>query len=460
MTYSRRTLLAASIAALLALPGGAAEAAGPKLSVTVERHAGAGFDSVSFFEISARPGRRTAAGRIVVANGDDQPVVVDLDPVDAQTATNLGSAYDVRALRSTGPTRWSRLSQKRLTIAPGRKAAFHVSVAVPERQRAGEYLSGVAIQARGQRESATGGRRVAIASAQRYVIGLQVNVPGRDRPALRLAGARVERLPAGVSFLVRMRNAGNVVLKDVRGRVAVSRDGRQVASQAIGPGTFVSGTAIDFPVAANRERPRAGTRYRVRATVRYRDRIATLDEVVTFGSRQAKRQREYGVATSDDGRPSGWPIPAGAGLLAPLALLLAARRRRLPASRRAGLRLMERELAAVEDAGHPLSVALIGPVPVERAQRRQLVRQIQERLRKSDTLCELRQGELALIAPDTGPLAAAALGDDLERLLAGGDSAIRVRTRTATTPAASELVDWLLGRSHVPGPARRPEVWA
>jgi hypothetical protein len=435
MTHLPRTLLTLLLVSLAALPAGAARAAAPELSVTTAQRAGAGLEPVSFFDITARPGRTTAAGRIVVANGDDRPVLVDIDRVDAQTATNLGSAYDVRTSGLTAATRWTRLSRSRLRLAPGARAAIDVSVELPAGQSPGDYLSGVAIEARGQRENPGAERRVAIVSAQRYVVGLQVGVPGPRTPALRLGEPRVERLPAGVTFLLPMRNAGNAILTGVRGRIEVIRDGRRVVSQPVGPGTFVTGTDIDFPVPATGETPPAGTRYRVTATVRYAGQVATLDDVVTFGAREAERQEQYGGPARPGGRSWLWPALAAAALLLAIALLLAARRRVRLKSRASGLRLIERELAALGTGDRPLSVAVIGPVPGDRAKRRRVAREIQGRMRPTDTLCELSDDELLLIARDTGERAALALSDDLERRLANGGPPIKVTARTATGPA-------------------------
>lgn len=106
------------------------------------------------------------------------------------------------------------------------------------------------------------------------------------------------------------------------------------------------------------------------------------------------------------------------------------------------MRLLERELATLDEGDRPLSIAVIGPLPTERGTRQRLARQIRERLRAADTLCRLSDDELLVIARDTGERAAAALAEELERHLTNGGAPIRVRTRTAlTTTTPAELVE-------------------
>ena len=425
----------------------AAPAAPPDLAVTVQQSGGGA--PGSYFVVGTAAGGRVPGGAVIVENDDERPVTVDVYPVAAVTAANLGSAYALRGERPGGPAAWTRASERRLSLAPGQSAVVQVGVDVPAGQADGEYLSGLAIEARGQAERPSDRGDVAIANAQRHVVGVQVNVGDARRPKLVFDGALVERQPAGVTFLIEMRNPGNVILQNVRGRVEVERDGRRVAAEPIGPGTFVSDTSIDFPVLARRENPPEGTEYRVRAVARYEGREIRLDEMVTFGTEAAERQERFGGRAVEDDFPWLWIVVAVLVALALLALALKLRRRGLP-SLPETLALIEYELAT----NRPLTLIAVGPLPGGRRERRQFEQTLFGRLRGADLVCEPEPGTLVVVAPDTGEHAAAALLEDAQRLTesSGGHAVARGRTTMQPVTAAELLAAVLI----VPALARAP----
>jgi hypothetical protein len=436
MTLRRAAVLTLAVAAL-AVAAPSAAASPPQLAVTaLDPDSGA---HVSYLVVGAEPGRRTAAGTIVVSNRDDRPVTIDVDPVSALTAANLGSAYALPGQPLEGSAAWTHASPGRLSLEAGESSEVAVAVEVPEGQADGEYLSGVAIEARGQRAGPHRAGEVAIASAQRYVVGVQTDVGASRVPALAFLGASVERQPAGVAFLVRMANRGSAILKDVHGAVRVERDGRRVAEQPIGPGTFVTGTSIAFPVPAPSENPAEGTEYEVRAVVHYMGRTARFDETVTFGTAAAERQERFGGRPVDHGLPWLW-IALGALLALALAAgvaLLVRRRGRAQLETRAGLAAMlEAELAAA--SGEPATVLAVGPLPDDPSLAGQLKVALRGRLRQSDMLLEPVPGTLVILAPRTGPSGAAALVEDAERLAGYVGGATTVRARTARAPVTAE----------------------
>jgi hypothetical protein len=436
LLVARRSAPLLAAVVLAALPG-TADAGVPKLSVRVDQ---AGDRPVSFFTVGGRPGRRSSAGRIVVTNRDRRPVVVDVDPVGAVTAANLGSAYRLRGTGGSGPARWTRLSARKLTIPAGGEAAVGVAVRVPRRVEPGEYLSGVGIEARGQREPPSGKSKVAVSSAQRYVIGLQVNLRGPRERLIRLTGARVEWQPSGLTFLVAARNPGNAILKEVEGQIRINReDGPRVLSEEVGPGTFVTGTRIEIPALARSEEPKTGAEYRVRAELRYRGGVAKLDEVVTFGKREAQVQESFGRSDAD-GLPWWLWALVSAGLAVALAAGARLARRRLgrPLRPEPAMELLRRELERTAESGQPVSVALVAPVPALASDRAVGAHRMRSRLRSSDRLADLGEAGLLVIAPETGARGAAGLAEDLERLLreAPGFGSARVGTATAEEPAS------------------------
>jgi hypothetical protein len=295
----RTTARIGAIALLVALLSVARAAAAPPPPMVVEVHLASG-GIASYFDLAARPGRAKVAGTLELRNRQDRTVRVALDRVDGLTASNLGSAYRPRRSKIHGPTGWVRLSSKRVTLGPHGKASVTVTVVPPARARPGEYLSGIGVQALGKVQTQTNGN-LAIASVQRYAIGIVVRLPGPRHPLIRFMGARVSREPAGVTFFTSARNRGNAILENVRGQVTITQGKRLVARTPVGPGTFVTRTSISFPLLVPNERPKEGTVYRVRAFLRYRGGIARLDTNVRFGHRSAQQQAEFGRAISHSG---------------------------------------------------------------------------------------------------------------------------------------------------------------
>lgn len=321
--------------------------AAPAPPMIVEVHPASG-EVKSYFDMTARPGRSAGAGTLELRNRLGRSVTVLLDPVDGLTASTLGSAYSVRGKAIRGSTRWTRLSDRRVVLAPKGTAEVDVSVRPPQDTKPGDYLSGIGVQALGSGREVRPKGNVAISSIQRYAIGVLTRLPGPRHPLIRFTGARVEREAAGVTFYLSARNPGNVILQDVKGRQTITQGKRVVARGAIGPGTFVTGTSIDYPVLTPGEHPREGAEYRVRAHLRYRGGIARLDTVVRFGHDSAVRQEELGGpdASSDDGGILGLLLAAAAGLALLCLLLFAWLRRR--SRKREQLRVLEQALA---DAG-------------------------------------------------------------------------------------------------------------
>jgi hypothetical protein len=294
---------------------------------------------VSYFKLSGRPGQKLMAGAITVTNDTSKRMRVVLDPVDAMTTSTLGSAYMLPGARKDGPTLWTRIARHQAVIGPGRQLVVTVAVAISRKAKPGDYLSGVSIEAPQASVTTSPAHRLSIASVERYAIGLEVSLPGRRHPRLRLLGAWAQREPDGLSFALLARNVGNVILKGVYGWARVTHDGRLVARVKIGPGTFVTNTAIMYPVRALREMPRQGAVYHVTALMRYQGGTARLSTNVTFGHRQAVAQAIYGgPAVPSAGSPPWWrwPLIAAVATISICGLdhLLLARRRRPKGARK------------------------------------------------------------------------------------------------------------------------------
>jgi hypothetical protein len=288
---------------------------------------------LSYFKLRAQPGALEHAGAIELRNPTGRPLRVVLAPVDSETLSTLGSAYAPPGSRPHGSALWLHLGLRAVALPPDTRVTVPISVLVPAGARPGDYLSGVSVEALDQAAQAVKRRGVSIASVDRYAIGIETSLPGSRRPEIQFTGAAVERQPAGLTFLVRARNPGNVILQGVHGYVRITSAGHTVASTPIEAGTFVAGTSIAYPVTAFREIPTQGTHYRIRATLRYPGGVASLDTTVTFGHRQAVIQQQYGGPPATRGGTAWWKI---AGLIGAILYglfttsLLLRRRKRTP----------------------------------------------------------------------------------------------------------------------------------
>jgi hypothetical protein len=270
----------------------------------------AGQPGLSYFKVAATPGGAVHAGTIELRNPTGKRLRVLLTPVDGETLDTLGSSYAQPGSRPHRSTLWMRLGAHSTTVAAGGAIAVPLSVLVPSGARPGDYLSGVSVEAVDQESQTVKKHGVSIASVSRYAIGTEVSVPGQRHALITLTGVRVRREPAGLTFALDARNAGDEILQGVRGEVRITRGGHPVVVQRIGPGTFLAGTSIAVPVNAFRQTPPEGTRYRVSAWMRYPGGIARLSKVVTFGHRDAVAQQRYGGPPATSTGTAWWKIAA------------------------------------------------------------------------------------------------------------------------------------------------------
>jgi hypothetical protein len=287
---------------------------------------------LSYFKLRARPGHTVRAGTIELRNPTSTTQRVVLAAVDGATLDTLGSTYRPPGSRPHGSTLWLRIAQHTVAVPARGSAVVPIAIAVPRGARAGDYLSGVSIEALHQHTPSPSRQRMSIASTVRYAIGVEISLPGPRHPLIRFTAAKLESEPAGLVFTLDAGNLGNAILLGVHGHVRISRAGRTVLSRPIDPGTFLAHTAIAYPVPAFGQRPSEGTRYQIEAWLRYRGGIARLDTTVGFGHRAAVVQQSYGGHAQAAGKATvAWwkaALLAAALLYGLLTTILLLRRRR------------------------------------------------------------------------------------------------------------------------------------
>jgi len=440
---------------VVAAPSQAAPApsgsAAPPMVVAVHPASG---PASSYFQLNARPGASSAAGTLELRNLGGTRLTVLLDPVDAVTASTLGSAYKVRGLRVHGQSRWTVLARRRVLLAPHGRSTVAVAVRVPRTARPGDYLSGISVEAASGPTQTRLRGNVSISSIQRYAVGLLIRLPGPRHPLIQLTGARIDRQPAGVTFTIFGRNPGNAILQNVTGTTVITQGRRVVVQRPLGPGTFVTGTSIAYPLLVPSEKPAEGTVYRVRAELRYAGGVARLDTLVRFGHASALRQQAFGGprVRQPGGGPSGALVGAIGGALALMAAGLGWRWLRLRP--RSPERAIERAVSASQAGGEPLSLIVIAAAGLSA---RKLGATVRSRLRRSDRAYPMNGRGLLVVAPDTTPQAADVLADELQRTVERSEASETVTTHVVHADQTTTATE-LLARAHqrVGGPRSTP----
>jgi hypothetical protein len=370
---------------------------------------------LSYFKLKVAHGQAASVGAIGLRNPTSRSIVIVLAPVAGRTIDTLGSTYAQASAGLGGPTSWLRLGRRRVTLVAGAAVSVPVAVVAPGGAPAGDYLAGVSVEALDQQARSVSRKGVSIASAVRYVIGVEISLPGARHPNIQFTGASLERQPAALTFLLHARNEGNVILQNAYGSASITSGNRVVARIPLGPGTFVTGTSIAYPVPTPREHPRLGAVYRVRAYLRYAGGTARLDTSVRFGRQAALRQQAYAGPTKGASGLPGWLVAAlsalGATLLAAAGGIVLRRR-----GLRSPVRALEAGLQGARLSGEPLSL-LVVTVPQDGKAPGELVAVLLSRLRHADRLSRLDDKRFLVVAPDTDASAAQAIADDLHRQL-------------------------------------------
>ena len=414
MRFRLFAAVALAAGALAGVPAAALALPAPAVTVSVVPAQGV----LSYFRLAARPGGRVFAGTLRLSNSSAAAASVTIDPVSATTATALGSAYALRGAPELGSASWIRLTRRVVRLGAHATLALPVYVQVPAAAAAGDHLSGIAVQAVGAAGPSARQGRFEIDSVERYAIGVLVSLPGPRAALIRFSGASVDRVPSGLTFYLDASNLGNVLLTNVYGSALITHGNQVVARVPLGPGTFVNGTSVAYPILVPRLEPAEGTVFRVRALLHYGAATAYLDTLVDFGRASAQRQAQFG-GPAVLGGPSH-PVWRSAALLVAIALaglcalvlFFLARRRRRPSGRRAALRVLGRALARARTRGTPF-----GAIALRDVDRRGLssgaIASARRHVRSVDRLVTVEDGAVVVLEAGTGTDVANALAVQL-----------------------------------------------
>lgn len=314
----------------IATPASTPAASG--LEIAPEPQADPDVTAKGYFVYELAPGAE-AAGSVRLRNPDDEPVTVEFAALDADTAQLGGTAYRPSDIEPAAVGAWLSLDKSRISLAPGEEALAHFAVRVPEETPPGQYLAGIAAYIPVEREGTpTAGAASAGASIivqPRYVLGVEVDVPGEWTPSLTITGANALEQPSGTKLGIAIRNDGDTFLRP-RGSVTLSNaEATPILSEPIELGAFITGTDITYPVAWPGV-PQGGD-YGVEVELHYaNDKVARYSGTLTVSDDAPVAQPAPGEesrAAAPAAPPAASPIQPWmlyviAGLLGLIALLL------------------------------------------------------------------------------------------------------------------------------------------
>ena len=239
-----------------------------------------------YFVYGLRPGAG-AAGRVRLQNTAGRTVAIELAALDAETAQTGGSSFAPTGTEPKAVGAWVRLAERSVVLRPGEQKEVGFSVRAPESAEPGQYLAGIAAYAPSKPNGATKrGEKQASASVDvrtRYVIAVQVDVPGPRVPSLTISSVSLVEQPAGAYIGVAMENDGAVLLRPSGSIRLTGSGGERVLEETIEMGTFVTGTEATYPVALPRA-VRPG-RYGVEVKLSYAEgKAASYDGSIAIGA--------------------------------------------------------------------------------------------------------------------------------------------------------------------------------
>lgn len=278
-------ILLACLHTVLALPASAQEGAEVSdFSLTAVSDAQQPFvTEKGYFIYQLAPGS-TSTGTLLVVNSGDKPLEVQLAVVPAMTAQNGGSTFGAPGSGSGGPAAWVKLDRASVSLEPGASSTVGFVVRVPGAVQPGQYLAGVAAykpKTEVTKQISNGQNQAgAILDVQmRYVVAVQVDVPGVWQPAMSIPEVSVMEQPSGAFLGVHLKNSGDTLLRPTGTVKVADESGNTVVERAINMGTFVTGTEVRYPVPWPAV-PKPGS-YSVRVVLNYGDgKTTTYDQVM------------------------------------------------------------------------------------------------------------------------------------------------------------------------------------
>jgi len=211
-----------------------------------------------YFVYKLRSGA-TATGSVLLRNTGKKPVVIELAVLDARTSQTGGSAFAETGSKPAAVGTWITLAQPKVTLQPGAKKQIGFSIQVPESVERGQHLAGITAYV--VKNPAKDGKQTgaSIVVQTRYVIAVQVDVPGTWTPSMKIPAVSLLEQPSGTVIGVSIRNDGDTFVKPSGSMTLSDSTGKRVLDHPIKMDTFVTNTEVTYPVPCTTDSSPANT---------------------------------------------------------------------------------------------------------------------------------------------------------------------------------------------------------
>jgi hypothetical protein len=219
-------------------------------------------------------------------------------------------------------------------IAPSEQRLIAFSMRPPAGTAPGQYLAGIAAYVANEPSdeaivTAANQAGAGINLQTRYVIGVQIDVPGEWRPSLAITGASALEQPSGTKLGIDLRNNGDIFLKPTGSVTLTDASGKQLLTQPIRIDTVLPGTEMVYPIAWPGV-PAAGTydvivelAYADDLVASYRGQIAVSDDAPVAPPRAGDPLAAVAPMTPPPASVPTWMIYTLGLLLLAVVILLA-----------------------------------------------------------------------------------------------------------------------------------------
>lgn len=208
-------------------------------------------ETFSYFSYSLEPGAVLSDAALVLNSGD-VAVTLRIYVADGITAVNGGTAFAQEGQEPTGVSRWLSLSVKEVALGPGEEMVVPFTITVPSNASSGQHVAGLVVAAPpfgGPSPSGENDGQFAAMVIQQGAVAVVIDVPGPRVTRLEITGTCLkEQDDLGATFVVAVRNSGNILVKGEGFLLIMDRDGQELASNPLKMGTVLAGDATTFQV--------------------------------------------------------------------------------------------------------------------------------------------------------------------------------------------------------------------
>ncbi len=254
-------------------------------------------ETFAYFSHEISPGV-TISDEALVMNLGNVPLKLNLDAVDGVTAMNTGSTLAMPGQESTGASRgthrWISLSRTEVKLKPGEELLVPFTISVPADASPGHHVAGLVLEAP-QSESdydPGGDGQFAVNVIQRVGVAVLIDVPGLHIAGLEITDAvLMEQHDQGATFVIAVRNTGNIYLKGDGTLQIADLNSENLASIPLKMDTILPGDQVTFQVVYPIHLGDGD--YVLSVEIDYEDKTAFIEEVeITVENGQPKAGSE------------------------------------------------------------------------------------------------------------------------------------------------------------------------